>query len=140
MSVLLAIQDFIKEYSELKKKAPVWVNFMGPDPTEYSIVPLAGPLITEEYINGKTEREYPFALQSMESTITELARIANQEFYEEFAAWLRTMSNEGTFPDMDDGQTPYKIMALGHGVLLQKSESETGVYQIQCRLEYSQIN
>ena len=138
MSVLSAIQTFIKTYSSLKKNAPVWVNFMGEKPTEYSIVPLAGAQITEEYINGGTSREYPFALQSMESTIDELTRLANIEFYESFAEWLRTQSDAGTFPTMDSSQTPFKIMALGHGILLQQGDSKTGVYQIQCRLEYNQ--
>ena len=138
MSVLSAIQTYIKTYSELKTDAPVWVNFMGEAPTEYSIVPLAGPQIIEEYITGKTSRVFPFALQSMESTMAELERVANQEFFEEFAEWLRTQSEASNFPTMGSGQTPFRIMALGHGVMLQQGDSQTGVYQIQCRLEYEQ--
>jgi hypothetical protein len=140
MSVLSAIQTYIKTYSELKKDAPVWVNYLGESPVGYSIVPLTGPRIVETYLNDHTSREYSFALQSMESTMDQLNRINVQEFYEEFAEWLRTQSGQEVFPEMGPEQTPTNIEALGNGYLYRQGDSQTGVYQIQCRLEYEQTS
>lgn len=140
MSVLSAIQTYIKDCSELKDDAPVWVNYLGEEPGEYSIVPLVGAKIVEEYINGSTSREFPFALQSMESTLDNVGRVGSIEFYEVFGEWLRTQSEMNVFPEMDDGQTPFKIEALGNGFLFKQGESQTGVYQIQCRLSYDQTS
>lgn len=141
MSVISAVQTFIKTYGSLKSGAPVWLSYLSEKPIEYSIVPLAGPQIVDEYIDGSTSREFPFALQSMESTIDELSRLNSHEFFEAFAEWLRTQSGLDTFSetlDMDEGQTPFKITALGHGALIQAGDSQTGIYQIQCKLEYEQ--
>lgn len=138
MSVVEVIQDFISGYSELDSDAPVWVNYLGESPVEYSIVPLPGDGIVEEYITGKTSRVFPFAFRSMEDTIEQISRINVQVFYEEFAEWLRTMSNQGTFPDMDAGQIPFKIEATGSGFLFAQGDSQTGIFQIQCQLLYEQ--
>ena len=138
MTVLSALQEYIRDYSELKEDAPVWVNYLGESPVGYSIVPLPGDRIVEEYITGNTSRVFPFAFQSMESTMDQLARENVQEFYEDFAEWLRTQSEAGEFPDMDDGQTPYKIEAIGSGFLFAQGDSQTGIYQIQCQLLYDQ--
>lgn len=130
MSVLSAIQTYIKTYSDLKTDAPVWVNYLGDEPIEYTIVPLAGARIVEEYINGGTSREFPFALQSVESTVDDLGRLASQEFYEAFAEWLRTQTEADNLPTLASGQTAFKIEALGNGFMFQQGESQTGVYQI----------
>ena len=137
-SVLSSITTFVKGYSELKSGAPVWVNYLGENPIEYSIVPLPGTRIIEEYLNGSTFRAFPFAFQSVETTLDDLARLNTQSFFEAFAEWLRTMSEQGTFPVMDTGQKPFKIEALGWGVMFERGEDETGIYQIQCNLEYEQ--
>jgi hypothetical protein len=138
MSVLSAIQEFIKGCSELDSDSPVWVNYLGESPVGYSIVPLPGDKIVEEYITGKTSRVYPFAFQSMESTLDQLARTNVHEFYEDFAEWIRTQSEQGVFPEMDAGQTPFKIEAIGSGFLVAQGDSQTGVFQIQCQLLYEQ--
>ena len=137
-SVLESITTFVKGYSELEADAPVWVNYLAEKPVQYSIVPLPGSRIVEEYLNGSTSREFPFAFQSMDTTLDDLARLNTQTFFEAFAEWLRTMSNQGTFPEMDTGQKPFKIQALGWGVMFERGEDETGIYQIQCSLEYEQ--
>ncbi len=138
MSILSAVQEYIAAYSELKEDAPVWVNYLGSVPTEYTIVPLAGERIVEEDIVGNTTREFPFALQSMESTAAELERIQTQEFYEAFADWLESQTLLLDFPTLETGKTATKIEALGWAYLFQQGESSTGVYQIQCKLTYDQ--
>ena len=83
-------------------------------------------------------REFPFAFRSTESTAEDLARLENLGFYEAFAEWLREQSENEFFPEMDEGQTPTKIYATGWDYLFQQGDSQTGIYQIQCKLEYEQ--
>jgi hypothetical protein len=137
-SIISAIRDYIADYAELDSDAPVWVDYIGPKPTEYSVVPLAGSRVVEAYINGSTLREYPFAFRSMESTADDLARLENNGFFEAFADWLDSQTESDAFPTMNTGQTPELIEALGWGYLYEQGESETGIYQIQCRLVYKQ--
>lgn len=138
MSIINALKDYLEGYSELSEDAPVWVNYLGEDPIEYGIVPLTGPRILTEDLVGNTERQYPFAFQSAESTADELARLESLGFYEAFADWLEAQTIAEDFPDLGEGKTVTKIEAIGHAYLFQQGESKTGVYQIQCLLSYDQ--
>ena len=138
MSVLSAVTTYIKEFSELATGAPVWVDYLGGDPTQYSVTPLPGAHIISEDIIGNTEREFPFAFQSTESTADDLERLETANFYELFAMWLESQTKSGDFPTMEEGQYPTKIEALGWGFLYEQGVSDTGIYQIQCRLTYEQ--
>ena len=137
-TLIAALKAYLAGYSSLKDGAPLWVDFLGPQPTQYAIAPLAGTKILEEYVDGSSLRSFPFAFQSMESTADELERLDTQGFYEVFADWLDTQTNSGTFPTLDSTKTPQKIETLGWSYLYREGESETGVYQIQCRLVFEQ--
>jgi hypothetical protein len=137
MTIISAVKTYIETYSGITTEI-VSVNYLPESPTNYSIVPLPGARIIETDIVGNTVREYPFALQSMESTADELERLENSGFYETFAEWLDTQTEAGTFPTLDAGKTPTKIEATVGGVLFEQGQSDTGVYQIQCLLTYDQ--
>jgi hypothetical protein len=138
MSIIGAIQTYLKSYSNLESGAPVWVDYLGSSPVEYSIQPLPGSIVLESYINGSSLRSYAFAFQSMESTADDLERLGTQGFYEEFAEWLEQQTENEDLPILDSGKTALSIEATGWGYLYQQGESATGVYQIQCRITYKQ--
>lgn len=138
MTIIAALQTYMKTCVELKSGRPVWVNFLGSAPTEYSIVPLPGARILEEYVNGVKIMEFPFAFQSAESTADDLARLANAGFYEAYATWLDEQTDLGALPTLDAGQTAEVIEAITSGYLYEQGVSDTGIYQIDCRLEYRQ--
>ena len=138
MSMIGAIQDYIKTYTSLKSGAPVWVDYLGSNPVEYSIVPLPGARVIESYIDGSSLRSYPFAFQSMESTADDLERLGTQGFYEDFADWLEEQTENGSLPTLGAGQTAESINVTGWGYLFEQGDSLTGIYQIQCLLKFKQ--
>lgn len=137
MSVIDSLRDYIATYSALKTNAPVWVDYLGTDQTEYAVVPLAGTQIVKRYITGKTVREYPFAFQFSELTADNTERVENNEFSESFADWLESQTKAGTLPTMETGKKPTRIEATAWGSLFQQGE-KTGTYQINCKLTYEQ--
>ncbi len=138
MAVIDAVRTYLATYSGLEAGAPLWVGFLGPEATEYAIVPLAGAKVIESYVNGASLREFPFAFQSMESTADNLARLEAIGFFEAFADWLESQSAAGTLPILASGKTAEQIEATGWGYLFEQGVSDTGIYQIQCRLIYRQ--
>ena len=138
MTILSSVKTYLATYSVLKTGAPLWVDFLGSKPTEYAIVPLAGTKVVETYLDGGSLREFPFAFQSMESTADELERLENSGFFEAFSDWLEFQTAAGTFPSLGSGKTPSEIKALGWAYLYEQGQSETGIYQIQCKLIYEQ--
>lgn len=138
MSIINSVRSYLATYTGLKTGAPLWVDFLGNNPSEYAVIPLAGSKVIESYINGSSQREFPFAFQSMESTADDLERLENSGFFETFADWLETQTTAGTLPTLGAGQTSELIEATGWGYLYEQGNSDTGVYQIQCRLVYDQ--
>lgn len=138
MSLISVVRDYIETYTGLAEDAPVWVEYLGSDPIQYAILPLAGDRVLEEYINGTSLRSWPFAFRSMESTADDLARLENNGFYEAFAEWLDEQTDAGELPTLENGKTAEAIEATGWGFLYEQGESDTGIYQVQCRLIYKQ--
>jgi hypothetical protein len=138
MSLIQSIKDYMATYEGLKDDAPLWVNYLGTEATQYGIIPLPGPQVLEEYLNGSSLRAYPFAFQSMERTADELERIEDHEFFEALAAWFESQTRAGILPTLDSGKTAEAIEATGGGYLFEQGQSQTGVFQIQCRLVYEQ--
>ena len=141
MSVLSAIKDYIETYTGIDSDVPVWVNYLRSEPVSYSIVPLGGSRKVSEWIHGNSgEREFLFAFQSSNFTADEAERVGSIEFFEALADWFDEQSEADNLPIMAAGLTPLKIEALEFAYLFEQGESETGVYQIQCRLDYSKSN
>jgi hypothetical protein len=138
MTIISALQTYIKTCYELKSGRPVWVNFLGTEITQYSIVPLPGSKVLESYVNGVKIMEYDFAFQSAESTADDLERLANIGFFEEFSDWMDLQTLSGNLPVLGTGKTAIAIEAVNGGYLFEEGNSETGIYQIECRLEYRQ--
>lgn len=137
-SIAEGLRAFVITNEDLVDGRGLWIDYMGGDPSGYSIVPQPGTRIVESYINGKTLREYPFALQSAEGTRDDLERINSHKFFEGFAQWLEQQTVDGVFPELPSGLTPELIEAVQWGYLFEQGESGIGVYQIQCRLQYMQ--
>lgn len=138
MSIISAIKTYIETYTSLETNAPVWVNYLRKEPVDYSIVPLGGSRKVSEYIHGNSgEREFVFALQSNRFTANEVERVGNIAFFESFADWLDDQSDSDNLPILASGLNAFKIEALGFGYLFEQGKGDTGIYQIQCKLEYS---
>lgn len=137
-TIIEALVTYLSSYSGLPSGAPVWVDFLGSEVNEFSIVPLPGPKIIDEYLDGGTLNEFAFAFQSSRSTADNPARIASSGFYELLAAWLRSQTMADDLPDLGSGRTALSIEAVNCGFLAQQGQSGTGIYQIQCKLEYEE--
>lgn len=139
MSIISAVQTYIKTYTELETNAPVWVDYLGKEPTQYAISPLPGARIVETYLDCSSLREFPFAFEAVVSNADDAVRLENLDFFEAFAHWLDTQTKAGTLPSLSTGKTAETIEALGWGYPFDESESGTSVYQIQCKLTYHEV-
>jgi hypothetical protein len=74
----------------------------------------------------------------MESTADDLERLETAGFYEAFADWLETQTYLESFPTLATNQTATKIESTGWAFLYEQGVSDTGIYQIQCKLTYEQ--
>lgn len=138
MTIISALRTYIAGYSSLTTGAPLWVDYLGKEPDQYAIIPLPGARKIEEYLDGGSLREFPFALQMNLSTAADAERLGNNAFSEAFSDWLENQTNAEVLPALGTGKTAKEIEATSWGFLLEQGDSQTGIYQITCRLEYEQ--
>jgi hypothetical protein len=138
VSLISAVQTYLKTYAGLASGAPLWVDYLGDKPVEYAVVEQPGQRVLETYLDGSTLREFPFLVRFAGWTADDAARVANAGWAETFAAWLESQTAAGTFPTLAAGQTGYLIEATLWGFLYEQGASESGIYQIACRLLYEQ--
>ena len=137
MSILQAIKNYMLLFPLLQEDAPLLSDHADGSEVQYSIIQLPGTRVLEEDLAGNQACQYTFAFQSTESTLDELQRFANADFYEQLSNWFISQSLQEILPTLSDDQTPELIETITGGYLMQE-ETGTGVYQIQCRLLYNQ--
>jgi hypothetical protein len=140
MTIISAVKTFITTCPSLGTGALLLVDHID-TPISYSIVPLPGERIVEKYLDGGSLREYPFTLQTAKSTADDLARIDSAGFSEIFADWLESQSELSTFTtalNLGTKKTAISIEETSWGFLYEQGESDTGIYQITCKLTYEQ--
>ena len=137
MSMISAVRDYFLLYEGMENGI-IHIDTLGKKPTEYAIIPVPGARIVEKYLDGGSLREFPFLIQSVESTVDELERIENSGFYESLADWLEEQTDAENFPNLGTGKTAESIEAMTWGFVYEQSESQTGIYQITCKLVYEQ--
>jgi hypothetical protein len=137
MSMITAVRNFLLTYSPMANSL-IHVDALGAEPTEYAVIPLPGARKKEEFLDGGSDREYPFLIQSVESTADELERLENSGFYETLADWLEEQTKAGNLPNLGTGKTAESIEAVSWGFVYEQGASNTGIYQITCKLAYVQ--
>ena len=134
-SITQGLKTFLETYTPLS--GGVYVEFVGEQPTEYSVVMLPELEKIEEWIVSGGIYGRHFLLNMRAATNEDADRLINNGFYEDFAEWLRTQSDAGTLPSLPTGYTALSIEALSNGFLMESSEVlSTAVYSINCRLVY----
>jgi len=137
MTIIESLKTYLKTCPNLADGALLEVDHNGPA-IQYAIVPLPGARVLETYIDGASLREFPFAFQTAAITADDAERIDNAGFQETFADWLEAQTEAGNLPALDAGKAAESITATSWGYLFEQGESDTGIYQIQCKLTYHQ--
>lgn len=137
MSMLSAIRTFMLDFPELDADAALLSDHSSGQILQYNIVQQPNSRVLSEDIIGNKECQYTFAFQSIESTMDEAQRHLNSEFYEKLEEWFITQTKLENLPVLKANQTAETIEALTSGYLMQE-EAGTGVYQVQCRLLYTE--
>lgn len=136
MSVIESIRSFIAKCPYLKD-GRLNVDYLGDEPTEYTVDAEPTTTVVKRYTDGGTVRHLSFVFASREYFGTDtLQALENHAFYEKFAAWLEEKDKTGELPALGEGRKALSVEALSTGYLFESAASENARYQIQCNLTY----
>lgn len=137
MAMIETVRQFLRTCPLLSGQR-IQVDYLGGEPTEYTVDSVPADAIVKRYAGGDSMRQFVFVFASREAYGPDrLTNIANSSFYEDFAAWLEEASKTGSLPDLGEGREAVCAEAMSTGYLYD-SGSDSARYQIQCRLVYYQ--
>lgn len=109
------------------------VDFLGEQPTEFALEPIAVNPILENYITGDSLRQFQFQLLSCNAYSADvLQNMANSTFYEDLYATIEENNEKGILPKIEGIES---IECLNNGAILS-AETQTARYSIQMRVTY----
>lgn len=127
------IRKYLIENKIVDEECRVNVDFLGENPTEFAIIPIAVNPILKKYIDGSSLRQYQFQLISCNYYGADvLQNMANSKFYEELYDKIETFNDDGKLPDIDGIES---IECLNNGAILDVT-TNTARYSIQMKITY----
>lgn len=127
------IRKYLIENGIVDEECRVNVDFLGENPTEFAIIPIAVNPILKKYIDGSSLRQYQFQLISCNYYGADvLQNMANSKFYEELYDKIETFNDEGILPDIKGIES---IECLNNGAILDAT-TNTARYSIQMKITY----
>ncbi len=109
------------------------VDFLGENPTEFAIIPIAVDPILERYVDGTSLRQYQFQLISCNDYGADVMQnIDNSTFYEQLYNLIDENNNKNILPKIDG---IVSIECLNNGAILDAT-TNTARYSIQMKITY----
>lgn len=95
------IRKYLIENEIVDEECRVNVDFLGENPTEFAIIPIAVNPILKKYIDGSSLRQYQFQLISCNYYGADVMQnMANSKFYEELYDKIESNNDDGILPDI----------------------------------------
>lgn len=127
------IRDYLIKNNIVDKNCRINVDFLGENPTEFAIVPIAVNPVLKTYITGDTLRQYQFQLISCNSYGADVMQnMANSKFYEDLYNLIEINNDKGILPVIKGIES---IECLNNGAILDVT-TNTARYSIQMKITY----
>lgn len=127
------IRQYLIENNIVDENCRINVDFLGEEPTEFSIVPIAVDPILKKYIDGSSLRQYQFQLISCNYYGADVMQnIANSTFYENLYNLIEENNDVGILPKIKGIES---IECLNNGAILDVT-TNTARYSIQMKITY----
>lgn len=115
-------------------------DFLGQNPIQWSLqIPTNAPELFATPL-GDSHNKLDFILVAMQHFGDDtINNINNMDGFQAIKKWFNRNNRNGVFPDLGAGKTVTGVFATTDGYIEGTTES-AGRYQVQCRVEYIQLN
>ena len=127
------IRQYLIDNRVIDDDCRINVDFLGENPTEFAIIPIAVDPILERYVDGTSLRQYQFQLISCNDYGADVMQnIDNSTFYEQLYNLIDENNNKNILPKIDG---IVSIECLNNGAILDAT-TNTARYSIQMKITY----
>lgn len=134
MSIIKSVRDFFCGCPHLVK-GRFNVDYLGSEPTEYSIRRISGDEILKRYADGGALKKFVFAFSSRTKTGTVSDNIETADLYEKISDWIADKNDAGILPALPDGKVAQSIR-VSKAAALEDMVDDCVKYSMECTLIY----
>lgn len=136
-----SIKDYIKQCKLFENIESINIDYQDKEPDNYSINTIPENRLINEDVIGNKYMQFSFTLTSRVYTATDLDRIQNLHFLDDFAEWIYEQNEIGNLPILPkDNQIATEIIVTSNAYLYSNDpEIQNGVYQMQLKLYYKEL-
>ena len=137
-----ALREWFRTCPAVQKGNRFGVDHLSADPTEYAIYMSPSPLNSYVAITGEVQirpfQTVNFIFASREAHTSDvLQALANHGFYDAVIEWIIAQNKAKSFPIIEGGRVQSIMPSLTQ--YLFEAGSNTGRYQISCKLTYRRV-
>lgn len=138
-SIVEGLKSYFDECPIIKEMGTkIKVDFLKDESRTFSIEPIPGTQILEEYLEKYSLRQYRFNLVAKFRYSDEsMMNIQNSQFFERLGEWIEVESENGNLPKLPKGNNSEEINIATNGYLFSVTPDwKTARYQLQLQLVY----
>ncbi|MBQ7860346.1 MAG: hypothetical protein IJ347_09485 [Faecalibacterium sp.] len=113
------------------------MNFLGPDPVQFSIEDSPTDPVLQRYFSGARKAKNYALTSRMEFTESQTEAAANSGFFDQLCAWIDLQNEQRNLPRLDGGLVAEAVAVNTSGYIIQTTSS-TCKFQLQLQLQYYQ--
>ena len=134
MSIIKSVRDFFCGCPYLLK-GRFNVDYLGSEPTEYSIRRISGDEVLKRYADGGALKKFVFAFSSRTKTGMVSDNIETAAFYEKVSDWIAEKNNAGILPALPDGKVAQSLR-VSKAAAMEDMVDDCAKYSMECTLIY----
>ena len=139
MSIIQAIRNYLLTYPGIfNSDALLLVDYLGSEAGQFTIEPLPCDPVFRRYTDGGCLKQYLFLLANRAEYAADLQPcVENEQFFEEFARWIKQQDRADVLPNLGDSRAAVGIEVVSGGYVFSE-DTDTARYQIELRLIYKE--
>lgn len=136
-----SIQDYFEQCELFEEIEKINVDYQASEPDNFSINTIPENRLLYEDVVGNRFMQFSFTLTSRVYTSTDLNRIENLHFLDNFAEWIYEQNENKNLPILPkENQIATDLIVTSNGYLYSNdAERNTGIYQMQFKLYYTEV-
>lgn len=110
-------------------------NYLGADPTEYTIEDVPVVAVLKQYLGGALKQKNYMIASRNSYGVDILDNIANSGFYDALSDWVQAQNKARNFPNMGENKTVRNIKTTSTAYIFEAG-ADTARYQIPLQITY----
>lgn len=141
ISAIKALRDWLAACPAIEAEETdltgLGINFLGPEPVQFSLEDSPGDPVILRYFNGVVKAKNYALTSRLAFCEQDAIQAANSGLIDTICDWIEAQNDQRSFPDLGSGRSVQSVEVTSSGYI-QSVDSNTCKFQMQLQVQYFQ--